>query len=681
MNNKQDILVSGSNIKTINNESVLGAGNISLPTQQQSDWNQTDNTAVDYIKNKPIIPDTSNFVQTTEANSANEATVNSLYNLNERLGSAEFSIKTIPTELQAQIDKASASTDAQFEDIDNEFKTSALILNKIKDPIILEYGQNIGQDLIEKIVESPGKVYLQLWRGDPEVFGSYKYYVPLARINGPYVGATGHTLLFLDLSMALRNGNYTAKGVQCLARENSEYPSSWVTGDLDYLRSQQQADWNETDNTSAAYIKNKPGIINPIYYGNIKMGYEPHTQSNYTVMTKNGIKSQAIYGDNLYYGINPEIYEEFNLDKVSSGNTEAHYSYNGYNEDARVINKVYIGTSNDFQYIYNDEWEEVDTWPSWVTRWQDPQTQLYPYNVYKTYSSSYGNIYKTKNGDTDFDDIFIENPTNYSNIIATLIVESYDGHYVNVKTEINKKQDTLVSGTNIKTVNGTSLLGSGDITVGGGFIKVGNGLVNYNSTGYDTNLGARALILGEGTGVLYTIKASGYNSFAHGERTQATGGNSHAEGFSSKASGQASHAEGSNTTAGASASHAEGFGTTANNEFEHASGRYNIYNSSIGYFGGSSSLNLFDIGNGDGNNARHNAFEVRQNGDIYYSDTEKIDGSTVHYYDAPMRKLQDAMVTSTTNGLKVETASSAPSGTVPVTLAFDSTTNTLYIVQ
>jgi hypothetical protein len=30
------------------------------------------------------------------------------------------------------------------------------------------------------------------------------------------------------------------------------------------------------------------------------------------------------------------------------------------------------------------------------------------------------------------------------------------------------KQDTLVSGTNIKTVNGNSLLGSGDLTISGG---------------------------------------------------------------------------------------------------------------------------------------------------------------------------------------------------------------------
>lgn len=33
--------------------------------------------------------------------------------------------------------------------------------------------------------------------------------------------------------------------------------------------------------------------------------------------------------------------------------------------------------------------------------------------------------------------------------------------------EISSKQDTLVSGTNIKTVNNTSLLGSGNIVISG----------------------------------------------------------------------------------------------------------------------------------------------------------------------------------------------------------------------
>ena len=69
---KQDTLVSGTNIKTINNESILGSGNITIQgggTQQQVDWNQSDSAAVDYIKNKPTIP----TVPTTVSSFTNDA--------------------------------------------------------------------------------------------------------------------------------------------------------------------------------------------------------------------------------------------------------------------------------------------------------------------------------------------------------------------------------------------------------------------------------------------------------------------------------------------------------------------------------------------------------------------------------------------------------------------------------
>lgn len=54
----QALLVSGTNIKTINNESLLGSGNISISGggNVQPDWQQSDSTASDYIKNKPSIP-------------------------------------------------------------------------------------------------------------------------------------------------------------------------------------------------------------------------------------------------------------------------------------------------------------------------------------------------------------------------------------------------------------------------------------------------------------------------------------------------------------------------------------------------------------------------------------------------------------------------------------------------
>ena len=51
--------------------------------------------------------------------------------------------------------------------------------------------------------------------------------------------------------------------------------------------------------------------------------------------------------------------------------------------------------------------------------------------------------------------------------------------------DITTKQDTLVSGTNIKTINGTSLLGSGDITIEGG---------NVDLTDYYTKSQTNALV-------------------------------------------------------------------------------------------------------------------------------------------------------------------------------------------
>ena len=48
---------------------------------------------------------------------------------------------------------------------------------------------------------------------------------------------------------------------------------------------------------------------------------------------------------------------------------------------------------------------------------------------------------------------------------------------LSVKSKLNLKQDTLVSGTNIKTINGSSILGSGDIT-----ISVGATLTNDSTT-------------------------------------------------------------------------------------------------------------------------------------------------------------------------------------------------------
>lgn len=133
-------------------------------------------------------------------------------------------------------------------------------------------------------------------------------------------------------------------------------------------------------------------------------------------------------------------------------------------------------------------------------------------------------------------------------------------------------QAALVSGTNIKTVNGESLLGSGDLAVTGGLptIKAGTGkyseIFNWDESRTSEASGDYSHAEGLNT------KAMGSTSHAEGLGTEAKGGASHAEGYDTTASGMASHAEGRNTRAMKNYAHVEGYQTWANEDNSHAEG-------------------------------------------------------------------------------------------------------------
>lgn len=63
-----------------------------------------------------------------------------------------------------------------------------------------------------------------------------------------------------------------------------------------------------------------------------------------------------------------------------------------------------------------------------------------------------------------------------------------------LQSALNAKQDTLVSGTTIKTINGTTLLGSGDLVVGGGGGGGFNTPVKLGSGGIYSNIAVSASV-------------------------------------------------------------------------------------------------------------------------------------------------------------------------------------------
>lgn len=120
----------------------------------------------------------------------------------------------------------------------------------------------------------------------------------------------------------------------------------------------------------------------------------------------------------------------------------------------------------------------------------------------------------------------------------------------------------------------------------------------------------------------------GYRATAEGGANTASGLYTHAEGQMTVASGQGAHTEGYGSKATNQHSHAEGYYTQTGAQYQHVGGKYNIGKNNT----------LFEIGNGTADNARSNAFEVYNNGDI------TVTGSIYDQYNAPLFKVYETWV-------------------------------------
>lgn len=206
-------------------------------------------------------------------------------------------------------------------------------------------------------------------------------------------------------------------------------------------------------------------------------------------------------------------------------------------------------------------------------------------------------------------------------------------------SQLSGKQDTLVSGTNIKTVNGNSLLGEGDITIQGGGVGqsyyVEETLKGEIFNDYEGNVARGQYSHAEGsiTRALgqyshtegWNTSTGGHYSHSEGEasRTGDAGNGAHAEGGYTVALDQYSHTEGSYTIASGANTHAEGYYTKTNNNAEHSQGKYNKSNT-----GATDDLKtIHSIGIGADEEGRKNAQEVMTNGDHYIIGIGGYDGT------------------------------------------------------
>lgn len=177
---------------------------------------------------------------------------------------------------------------------------------------------------------------------------------------------------------------------------------------------------------------------------------------------------------------------------------------------------------------------------------------------------------------------------------------------------MENKQDTLSAGTGIDITNNVISVtgGSGG---GGTTYTAGRGI----SISADTISLEPKVITGNGESSIILNEPSGNNGTIY------------------------NRAEGSRSTS-------IGYNVRVYNSNEIGVGLFNnSFNDGDSTSRGLSGNTLFTVGNGNGALQRHNAFEVRGNGDIYIADTN--DTSTSNFYAKPMIKLQDTIAATAAN--------------------------------
>lgn len=222
-----------------------------------------------------------------------------------------------------------------------------------------------------------------------------------------------------------------------------------------------------------------------------------------------------------------------------------------------------------------------------------------------------------------------------------LDTSAYTPVTISEKNTWNSKQNALVSGTNIKTINNQSILGSGNIDIqGGGSISIGGSEgIEVNDISSDT----------------YQIKLSGdifYPTASRGNLSIGKDPHYHTLMGQSQFSCGYSNSGGSNATY----SLITGYMNETKNMFESAFGFNNLSRrTDTSDPLNSQSNTLLTVGNGDVNSqyelVRHNALEIRKSGDIYIADTTASGAAN----EKPMINLQQTIKNPTSiNGISFQ---------------------------
>lgn len=385
-----------------------------IPAAQiNSDWNESDTTSKAYIQNKPTIPTVPTNVSafTNDAGyTANTGTITGItMNGTSKGTSGVVDLGTVITEHQS-LEGYVQSTDLATVATTGDY---ADLTNK---PVIP--AAQVQSDWNE--ADNNSKAYIQNKPSLAAVATSGDY-TDLS--NTPSLATVATTGDYDDLSnkptIPTVPTNVSAFTNDAGYVQSTDLATVATTGDYDDLSNkptipaaQIQSDWTEADSSSKAYIQNKPNLATVA------------TSGDYTDLSNTpNLATVATTGDYDDLTNKPTIPTV--PTNVSAFTNDAGYTTNTGTITGITMNGTSKGTSGvvDLGTVITD-----------ISGKQDV-------------------IDSSHKLDADLVD-----DTNSTNKFVT----------ASDKTTWSGKQDALVSGTNIKTINNESILGSGNITIGGG---------------------------------------------------------------------------------------------------------------------------------------------------------------------------------------------------------------------
>lgn len=223
---------------------------------------------------------------------------------------------------------------------------------------------------------------------------------------------------------------------------------------------------------------------------------------------------------------------------------------------------------------------------------------------------------------------------------------TYNAYTASTDTALAGKQTTLTAGTGIDITDNVI-----SATGGGGGKAVSGGTNISITTGETADTINCTIPMSAGSTFFSAVigrnnnKATATSALAGGEGCEANSNNSFTFGLSNTAK------------TGSNGSVVFGFRNYSDVQTAFVCGKWNnMANANTSDTFGSSGNTLVAVGNGWASNdwlspqpIKHNAFEIRQNGDIYIADTN--DTSTTNWYQKPMVRLQDTI--TALGGLKL----------------------------